>query len=173
MTSHPDRCSSYGKASKMAFAPKKDGGPNVKFFESGETAQLFETVKTWLNKNCKKVKIKKNGFSNRNVCRAFTDDATVRCCCTGTLCSHFQIFVHAVRSNGTTHCQRISCYRRPVDSLPRRCSGQECHQTPIDPPPRQVFPGLPSERRTLPHLGHRLQVIILDHIDRQKIESSD
>jgi hypothetical protein len=45
------------KASKMAFAPKKDGGPNLKFYESHETLLLFEGVKTWLLKNCKKVNI--------------------------------------------------------------------------------------------------------------------
>ena len=39
----------------MAFAPKKDGGPNLKFYESAETVQLLEVVKTWLIKNCKKV----------------------------------------------------------------------------------------------------------------------
>lgn len=39
----------------MAFAPKEDGGPNLKFYESQETLQLFESVKTWLLKNCKKV----------------------------------------------------------------------------------------------------------------------
>ncbi|EFX80450.1 hypothetical protein DAPPUDRAFT_51378 [Daphnia pulex] len=38
----------------MAFAPKKDGGPNLKFYESHETLLLFEGVKTWLLKNCKK-----------------------------------------------------------------------------------------------------------------------
>jgi len=40
----------------MAFAPKKDGGPNLKFYEAPETLQLFEAVKTWLIKNCKKVR---------------------------------------------------------------------------------------------------------------------
>merc|ERR1712071_226195 len=44
----------WREASKMAFAPKKDGGPNLKFYESAETLQLFEVVKTWLIKNCKK-----------------------------------------------------------------------------------------------------------------------
>jgi hypothetical protein len=44
-------------SSKMAFAPKKDGGPNLKFYESHETLLLFEGVKTWLIKNCKKVNI--------------------------------------------------------------------------------------------------------------------
>lgn len=39
----------------MAFAPKEDGGPNLKFYESQETLQLLEGVKTWLLKNCKKV----------------------------------------------------------------------------------------------------------------------
>ena len=43
-------------AMASAFAqPKKDGGPNVKFYESPETAQLFEGIKSWLVKNCKKV----------------------------------------------------------------------------------------------------------------------
>lgn len=41
----------------MALAPKKDGGPNLKFYESTETVQLFEVVKTWLIKNCKKVSV--------------------------------------------------------------------------------------------------------------------
>jgi SWIRM-associated domain at the N-terminal len=44
-------------AMASAFAqPKKDGGPNVKFYESPETAQLFEGIKSWLVKNCKKVR---------------------------------------------------------------------------------------------------------------------
>lgn len=34
---------------------KKDGGPNVKFYESPETIQQFDTVRQWLQKNCKKV----------------------------------------------------------------------------------------------------------------------
>ncbi|XP_057376091.1 SWI/SNF complex subunit SMARCC2-like isoform X2 [Daphnia carinata] len=38
----------------MAFAPKKDGGPNLKFYEAQETLLLFEGVKAWLLKNCKK-----------------------------------------------------------------------------------------------------------------------
>lgn len=39
----------------MSLGPKKDGGPNVKFFESPETLSLFDGIKTWLQKNCKKV----------------------------------------------------------------------------------------------------------------------
>ncbi|XP_073999997.1 SWI/SNF- related protein mor isoform X2 [Rhodnius prolixus] len=38
----------------LAFGPKKDGGPNVKFFESPETLALFDGIKNWLQKNCKK-----------------------------------------------------------------------------------------------------------------------
>lgn len=38
-----------------ALGPKKDGGPNVKFFECPETISLLDGVKTWLLKNCKKV----------------------------------------------------------------------------------------------------------------------
>lgn len=33
---------------------KKDGGPNVKFYESPETIAQFDTVRQWLQKNCKK-----------------------------------------------------------------------------------------------------------------------
>lgn len=39
----------------MAISPRKDGGPNTKFYESAETLTQFETVKSWLLKNCKKV----------------------------------------------------------------------------------------------------------------------
>ncbi|XP_044765118.1 SWI/SNF complex subunit SMARCC2 [Coccinella septempunctata] len=38
----------------MPFGPKKDGGPNVKYFESPETLTSLETVKQWLQKNAKK-----------------------------------------------------------------------------------------------------------------------
>ncbi|XP_070174621.1 SWI/SNF complex subunit SMARCC2-like isoform X2 [Littorina saxatilis] len=39
----------------MAFHRKKDGVPNSKFYESVETIAQFDTVRTWLYKNCKKV----------------------------------------------------------------------------------------------------------------------
>lgn len=38
----------------LALGPKKDGGPNAKFYESPETISLFDSVKSWLQKNCKK-----------------------------------------------------------------------------------------------------------------------
>ncbi|CAL1530785.1 unnamed protein product [Lymnaea stagnalis] len=38
----------------MALQRKKDGGPNVKYFESQETIAQFDPVRTWLLKNCKK-----------------------------------------------------------------------------------------------------------------------
>uniref|UniRef100_A0A2P2I1A1 SWI/SNF complex subunit SMARCC2 n=2 Tax=Hirondellea gigas TaxID=1518452 RepID=A0A2P2I1A1_9CRUS len=38
----------------MAINPRKDGGPNTKFYESSETLTQLETVKSWLMKNCKK-----------------------------------------------------------------------------------------------------------------------
>ncbi|XP_069172418.1 SWI/SNF complex subunit SMARCC2 isoform X2 [Procambarus clarkii] len=38
----------------MAINPRKDGGPNVKYYESTETVSQFEHVKTWLMKNAKK-----------------------------------------------------------------------------------------------------------------------
>ncbi|XP_036322997.1 SWI/SNF complex subunit SMARCC2 isoform X1 [Rhagoletis pomonella] len=34
--------------------PKKDGSPNVEFFQSPESLQGFETIRLWLGKNCKK-----------------------------------------------------------------------------------------------------------------------
>ncbi|XP_064471022.1 SWI/SNF complex subunit SMARCC2-like isoform X3 [Ornithodoros turicata] len=33
---------------------KRDGGPNIKFYESPETIQQFDGVRQWLHKNCKK-----------------------------------------------------------------------------------------------------------------------
>jgi len=39
----------------MATQRKKDGGPNVKYYESLETIALFDGVKAWLQKNYKKV----------------------------------------------------------------------------------------------------------------------
>merc|ERR1711894_728106 len=39
---------------KMAAQRKKDGGPNIKFFEAVETIAQFDSVRTWLHKNCKK-----------------------------------------------------------------------------------------------------------------------
>ncbi|XP_052059233.1 SWI/SNF complex subunit SMARCC2-like isoform X1 [Mytilus californianus] len=38
----------------MALQRKKDGSPNVKFFEAVETIAQFDSVRTWLNKNHKK-----------------------------------------------------------------------------------------------------------------------
>ncbi|XP_075146460.1 SWI/SNF- related protein mor isoform X2 [Haematobia irritans] len=34
--------------------PKKDGSPNIEFFNSAESLQGFETIRQWLQKNCKK-----------------------------------------------------------------------------------------------------------------------
>lgn len=39
--------------------PKKDGGPNVEFFQSPESMQGFDQVRQWLQKNCKKVSIRR------------------------------------------------------------------------------------------------------------------
>ncbi|KAK0088239.1 hypothetical protein PV326_004917 [Microctonus aethiopoides] len=38
----------------MTLGPKKDGGPNAKFFESTEVLAQLDGVKQWLLKNCKK-----------------------------------------------------------------------------------------------------------------------
>ncbi|WAR04965.1 SMRC2-like protein [Mya arenaria] len=40
----------------MAAQRKKDGAPNIKFFESVDTIAQFDSVRTWLHKNCKKAK---------------------------------------------------------------------------------------------------------------------
>lgn len=39
----------------IAFGPKKDGSPNVKYFESAETLAALEIVRQWLQKTVKKV----------------------------------------------------------------------------------------------------------------------
>ena len=39
----------------MTINPRKDGGPNIKFYESSETLTQFESVRSWLLKNSKKV----------------------------------------------------------------------------------------------------------------------
>lgn len=46
----------------MNLGPKKDGSPNVDFFQSPESIQGFESVRLWLQKHHKKVsgKIRKN-----------------------------------------------------------------------------------------------------------------
>lgn len=40
----------------MTLGPKKDGGPNTKFYESPETIAAFDSVRQWLMKTCKKVR---------------------------------------------------------------------------------------------------------------------
>lgn len=37
--------------------PKKDGGPNVEYFQSPESLSQFDQIRVWLQKNCKKVSI--------------------------------------------------------------------------------------------------------------------
>lgn len=39
----------------MALQRKKDGSPNIKYFESLESIAQFDPVRSWLLKNCKKV----------------------------------------------------------------------------------------------------------------------
>ncbi|XP_046396705.1 SWI/SNF complex subunit SMARCC1 isoform X2 [Ischnura elegans] len=38
----------------MGLGPKKDGGPNAKYFEAPDTINLFDGIRTWLLKNAKK-----------------------------------------------------------------------------------------------------------------------
>lgn len=52
----------------MTLEPKKNGGPNIKFFESPETISLLEGVKTWLQKNYKKV------IKLLHLCSVFSSD---------------------------------------------------------------------------------------------------
>ena len=46
----------------MAVQRKKDGGPNLKYFESLDTIAQFDSVKTWLQKNYKKVSLTIDGY---------------------------------------------------------------------------------------------------------------
>lgn len=39
----------------LSLGPKKDGGPNAKFFESPDVLTQLDGVKQWLLKNCRKV----------------------------------------------------------------------------------------------------------------------
>lgn len=42
-----------------SLGPRNDGGPNIDFFHSTESMQGFETVRQWLQKNCKRVCVKR------------------------------------------------------------------------------------------------------------------
>lgn len=48
------RCRQTFEQTKMAVR-KKDGGPNVKYFEASDTVSQFDNVRVWLGKNYKKV----------------------------------------------------------------------------------------------------------------------
>lgn len=59
------RVASWSKSSRfvvgtlwkmLSLGPKKDGGPNAKFFEAPEVLTQLDGVKQWLLKNCKKVR---------------------------------------------------------------------------------------------------------------------
>ncbi|XP_018334156.1 SWI/SNF complex subunit SMARCC2 isoform X2 [Agrilus planipennis] len=50
----------------MAFGPKKDGSPNVKYFESAETLNSLEVVRQWLQKNANKY-IKSDPPTNKSL----------------------------------------------------------------------------------------------------------
>lgn len=50
----------------VSLGPKKDGNPNVEFFQSPESMQGFETIRVWLQKNCKKVSVPKKCSELRN-----------------------------------------------------------------------------------------------------------
>lgn len=39
----------------MALVKKSDGGPNHRFFEATETVSQFDSIRSWLTRNCKKV----------------------------------------------------------------------------------------------------------------------
>lgn len=42
-------------ARKMAARKKTHGGPDARLYESPEVMALFEPIRLWLTKNCKKV----------------------------------------------------------------------------------------------------------------------
>ena len=46
----------------MALQRKKDGSPNVRYFESSETISQYDGVKQWIQKNCKKVFVTWPGY---------------------------------------------------------------------------------------------------------------
>ena len=83
----------------MAYAPKNDGRPNVKFYESADILSLFEGVKSWLMKNAKKVKVLFSCFCIlgprcvRQFCRR-KSSATVQCFNASGLIIHYLIESH-------------------------------------------------------------------------------
>lgn len=50
----------------IAFGPKKDGSPNVKYFESPETLASFEVIRQWLQKSAKKY-VQSDPPTNKNL----------------------------------------------------------------------------------------------------------
>lgn len=58
-----------------ALTPKKDGSPNAEFFQSPEVMQGFEQVRQWLQKNCKKVSIRRASTAILRVYATYTAQA--------------------------------------------------------------------------------------------------
>lgn len=67
----------------VTLGPKKDGGPNAEFFQSAESLQGFETIRQWLQKNCKKVSVRVCvcEFGARAVGHSFEKQQQQRRCC--------------------------------------------------------------------------------------------
>lgn len=47
--------------------PKKDGGPNIDFFQSPDSLAQFDQIRVWLQKNCKKVSRVETATNKDNV----------------------------------------------------------------------------------------------------------
>lgn len=54
-----------------SIGPKKDGSPNIEFFQSPECLTAFEGIRIWLQKNCKKVRISLWRFAILNLSGCF------------------------------------------------------------------------------------------------------
>lgn len=54
----------------MALVMKNDGGPNQRFFEAPETVAQFDSVRSWLTRNCKKVRTSQIVFCSLSVLKS-------------------------------------------------------------------------------------------------------
>lgn len=98
----------------IAFGPKKDGSPNVKYFESAETLANLEIVKQWLHKTVKKV-LKLLVFHSHSIYSSINS---------------YRLAV--VSTTGTTYEQKPVCIDYSVSAIPRRQFRKECAKTTND-----------------------------------------
>lgn len=132
----------------LALGPKKDGSPNVKFFESAETLAMFEGVRTWLMKNHKKVRSFLAGFCLIDVITRSTRIPFVHLFVFFFYIWTF-ILLPTVPSSRSTNQQDFGGFSVTTDPIPRGQSRQKCQQTATHSPACKLFYSVhrpPSDR---------------------------